>query len=139
MKVNTAYLNGTIEGTEFIFELRGKKAVLTVLEGTIVADNSLGNVTLESGQSATGEPDKAPVRRIVAKPRDGVQWALHYPPVLAGGGSANSPTGQAAALLKCRARRRSAPPDRPRDRGQRGSRARLRPPRRHQRGAEPRR
>src|SRR5262249_7802544 len=37
---------------------------------------------LTSGQSAVAEVGKAPVLRVVARPRDAVQWALYYPPVL---------------------------------------------------------
>ena len=37
---------------------------------------------LTGGQSAVAETGKAPVLRVVARPRDAVQWALYYPPVL---------------------------------------------------------
>ena len=99
LEVNTAYLNGTIEGTEFIFEVRANQSILTVLEGRVRASNPQGSVTVTSGQAAQALAGKAPVRRIVAKPRDAMQWALYYPPVLAGSGDAGSATGRAAALL----------------------------------------
>ena len=47
-----------------------------------MAANEAGSLTLTSGQSAVAEAGKAPVLRIVARPRDAVQWALYYPPVL---------------------------------------------------------
>jgi tetratricopeptide (TPR) repeat protein len=47
-----------------------------------VAANEAGSLTLTSGQSAVAEAGKAPVLRVVARPRDAVQWALYYPPVL---------------------------------------------------------
>jgi tetratricopeptide (TPR) repeat protein len=47
-----------------------------------VAQNPAGSLTLTSGQSAVAETGKAPVARVVARPRDAVQWTLHYPPVL---------------------------------------------------------
>ena len=48
----------------------------------MVAANQAGSLTLTSGQSAVAEAGKAPVLRVVARPRDAVQWALYYPPVL---------------------------------------------------------
>jgi tetratricopeptide (TPR) repeat protein len=53
-----------------------------VFEGTVVAQNPAGSLTIGSGQSAVAEAGKAPVARVVARPRDAVQWTLHYPPVL---------------------------------------------------------
>src|SRR5207245_5536638 len=55
---------------------------LTIFGGTVVAENPAGSLTLTSGQSAIAEAGKAPVLRVVARPRDAVQWALYYPPVL---------------------------------------------------------
>ena len=48
----------------------------------MLAANEAGSLTLTSGQSAVAEAGKAPVLRVVARPRDAVQWALYYPPVL---------------------------------------------------------
>ena len=48
----------------------------------MVAANEAGSLTLTGGQSAVAEAGKAPVLRVVARPRDAVQWALYYPPVL---------------------------------------------------------
>ena len=49
-------------------------------EGLIVAE--LGQVTLASGQAAIAKQGQAPVLTTVVKPRDAVQWALYYPPVV---------------------------------------------------------
>src|SRR4030042_4499795 len=37
---------------------------------------------LTDGQSAIAEADKAPVSYVVVRPRDAVQWALYYPPII---------------------------------------------------------
>lgn len=65
---------------------------MTVLEGKILASNAHGQVTVNSGESANAEAGKAPTVSILLNPRDAVQWALYYPPVLAayGTSSANS-------------------------------------------------
>ena len=79
--------------------MRGNKAVLTVLEGTVVASNPRGLETLTSGQLAQGTATTGPQKRVVARPRDAVQWGLYYPPVLAGGEGADRPIVRAAELL----------------------------------------
>jgi tetratricopeptide (TPR) repeat protein len=53
-----------------------------VFEGAVLAQNTAGSLTLQSGQSAVAEAGRAPVLRTVARPRDAVQWALYFPPVL---------------------------------------------------------
>jgi tetratricopeptide (TPR) repeat protein len=53
-----------------------------VFEGTVVAQNQAGSLSLTDGQSAVAAAGKAPVLTVVARPRDAVQWALYYPPVV---------------------------------------------------------
>ncbi len=55
---------------------------LSIFEGNVLAANEAGELNLTSGQSAVAEKGKAPVLRVVARPRDAVQWALYYPPVI---------------------------------------------------------
>jgi hypothetical protein len=47
-----------------------------------LAENKAGSITLTDGQSAIAESGKAPVLHVVVRPRDAVQWALYYPPVI---------------------------------------------------------
>jgi Tfp pilus assembly protein PilF len=82
-EVSTPYLNGSIEGTEFVFRVADEQSELTVLEGTVVASNSQGTVTVSGGESAVAEQGKAPYLRTVVRPRDAVQWSLYYPPLQA--------------------------------------------------------
>lgn len=99
LAINTPYLNATIEGTEFALRVRPDSSEVTVIEGTVVAANDDGRVEISAGEAAQARPNEAPVKRIVARPQDAVQWGLYYPPVLAGGGDARSAAGRAAALL----------------------------------------
>ena len=62
----------------------------------MVAQNAAGSLTLTDGQSAIAEAGKAPVVRVVARPRDAVHWALYYPPVIQ---DRQAPTYRAQALL----------------------------------------
>ena len=82
LEVQTPFTIAGIRGTEFFISVEADKTFLTIFEGTVLAENQAGSLTLTSGQSAVAEAGKAPVLRVVARPRDAVQWALYYPPVL---------------------------------------------------------
>lgn len=82
LTVTTTFVNGFIEGTEFLVEVVDEQATIWVLEGRIFASNERGNLTLVSGQTAVAKPGQAPVLITVVKPRNAVQWALYYPPLI---------------------------------------------------------
>jgi Tfp pilus assembly protein PilF len=103
LRVNTPYLNGSVEGTEFALRIEDDSATLTVLEGRVLASNDQGEVAVASGEAAQAKKGQAPIREIVVNPRDQVQWALYYPPILtaqsAAGGGADSMVVRASELL----------------------------------------
>ncbi|MGQ0593053.1 MAG: tetratricopeptide repeat protein [Gammaproteobacteria bacterium] len=82
LKVTTPHLKGDIDGTEFYVQADDDRSLLIVLEGRVLISNDQGRLMVASGQAATAEAGKAPVSHIVVRPRDAVQWALYYPPVL---------------------------------------------------------
>jgi tetratricopeptide (TPR) repeat protein len=82
LEVQTPVVFAGVRGTEFFINVETDRTLLTIFEGTVVAENPAGSLTLTSGQSAIAEAGRAPVLRVVARPRDAVQWALYYPPVL---------------------------------------------------------
>jgi tetratricopeptide (TPR) repeat protein/opacity protein-like surface antigen len=82
LEVQTPFTVAGIRGTEFYIGLEPAQAVVIVFEGTVLAANPVGSLTLTGGQAAVAEAGKAPVGRVIARPRDAVQWTLHYPPVL---------------------------------------------------------
>jgi Tfp pilus assembly protein PilF len=82
LRVNTPYLNGSVEGTEFVFRVEDEEATITVLEGVVLASNNQGELRVEPGESAQAAKGQAPQKRVVVKPRDLVQWGLYYPPVM---------------------------------------------------------
>ena len=82
LDVRTPFTVAGVRGTEFLISVEVAQAFLSIFEGQVLAANEAGSLTLTSGQSAVAEAGKAPVLRIVARPRDAVQWALYYPPVL---------------------------------------------------------
>ena len=86
LMVNSPYLNGSIEGTEFVFRVTDEQSELTVFEGTVVAANDQGSVSVSGGEAASASPGQAPQARTVVRPRDAAQWSLYYPPIFATGG-----------------------------------------------------
>ncbi len=82
LEVQTAFVNAGVEGTEFYIRVDENKAELSIFEGKVLASNKEGSLAITGGQSAVAEKGKAPVARVVVRPRDAVQWALYYPPVI---------------------------------------------------------
>jgi tetratricopeptide (TPR) repeat protein len=82
LDVQTPYAVAGVRGTEFFIRVEKDKTFLSVFEGSVLASNAAGSLALTSGMSAEAEAGKAPVLRVVVRPRDAVQWALYYPPVL---------------------------------------------------------
>jgi len=82
LQVVTAFVNAGVEGTEFYVRADEDRTFLSIFEGKVLASNAQGRLALTSGQAAVAEAGKAPVLKTVVRPRDAVQWALYYPPVL---------------------------------------------------------
>jgi tetratricopeptide (TPR) repeat protein len=82
LEVQTPFTVAGVRGTEFFISVEADTTFLSILEGQVAAANRAGSLVLTSGQSAIAEAGKAPVLRTVVRPRDAVQWALYYPPVL---------------------------------------------------------
>jgi Tfp pilus assembly protein PilF len=103
LEVSTPYLNGSIEGTEFLVRVGDDETQLTVFEGTVVTSNDQGSLPVSGGGTAVAGAGQAPQPRTLVSPRDAVQWSLYYPPVMAteapAGASTNPSLQQAARLL----------------------------------------
>ena len=82
LEVRTPFTVVGVRGTEFFISVTVHQTFLSIFEGTVRVANEAGTLTLNGGQSAVAEAGKAPELRVVARPRDAVQWALYYPPVL---------------------------------------------------------
>ena len=83
LRITTPFVNGSVEGTEFLVEVDSVETRISVWEGQVLAENAQGSLTLTAGQSAAARAGQAPVlRAIVVRPGDAVVWALHYPPVV---------------------------------------------------------
>lgn len=81
LKVTTPFVNATVEGTEFLVRVESDRTYVSVFEGKVEFKNEKGVLLIASGQSAEAVSGQAPVIRVVARPREAVQWTLYYPPV----------------------------------------------------------
>jgi tetratricopeptide (TPR) repeat protein len=97
-KVDTPFLNGGIEGTEFYVLVAQTSATLGVVEGKVLASNGQGSVRLAGGEAASAERNQAPKKTLILNPLDAVQWALYYPAILDARTSSAS-TQRASELL----------------------------------------
>ena len=83
LRITTPFVNGSVEGTEFLVEVDAMEARISVFEGRVRAENAQGSVDLMAEQSASARAGQAPtLRAIKVKPVEAVTWALYYPPVL---------------------------------------------------------
>lgn len=82
LKVQTPFVNAAVEGTEFHIQSDDTGTEITVFEGRVHAANRMGELVLRNGERARAGAGHAPVFEIPIKPRDAVQWALYYPPIL---------------------------------------------------------
>ena len=79
LEVRTAFVNAGVEGTEGLIVVDSNRTLITIFEGTVLASNPAGSLTLVGGQSAIAEQGRAPSLTVVVRPRDAVRWAIHYP------------------------------------------------------------
>jgi Tfp pilus assembly protein PilF len=98
LKVQTPFVNAAIEGTEFVVAVGETDTTVTVFEGTVLAENNTGQQRLTHNESAIAKQGQAPEKILLAKPRDTVQWALYFPPVIKADAEGNT-LQQASALL----------------------------------------
>jgi len=82
LKVVTPYVNGAVEGTEFLVSTDDQQSLITVFEGQVSAENEQGSLTIASGQSVIAAKGAPPAYRAVVSPRDAVQWTLYYPSIV---------------------------------------------------------
>jgi tetratricopeptide (TPR) repeat protein len=81
-KVRTPFLNAGVEGTEFSIEVEADHARVVIFEGRVSASNEHGSVMLTGHEAAVAYQHRLPLKEIIARPLDAVQWALYYPAII---------------------------------------------------------
>ncbi|NOQ47410.1 MAG: tetratricopeptide repeat protein [Desulfobulbaceae bacterium] len=82
LKVITPFVNGAVEGTEFLVQVDPDKASISVFKGLVAAFNKHGRLDISSGQTIVAEKDAAPKYLAVIRPRDATHWTLYYPEII---------------------------------------------------------
>ncbi len=82
LNIRTPFVNAAIEGTELLVHSGAQETGVWVYEGRVRVGNSKGELALGSDSFAIARAGQAPRQRLVARPRDAVQWALYYPPII---------------------------------------------------------
>ncbi len=82
LKMFTPHVNGNVKGTEFFVKVDSTGTFISLFEGQMLTENEKGSLLISGGQSAMVRAGEAPAAVVVVRPRDAVQWALYYPPIL---------------------------------------------------------
>ena len=82
LQIHTPFVNATVEGTEFVLGVGEAETELIVFEGRVRFENAAGGLAVASREAALARAGEAPVRRVLVKPREAVEWALYYPPLI---------------------------------------------------------
>jgi tetratricopeptide (TPR) repeat protein len=82
IRIRTPFMNAMVEGTEFFVAVSANDARVGVVEGKVRVTNDLGDLLLADNEAAITERGQAPRKDLTIKPRDAVQWALYYPPIV---------------------------------------------------------
>jgi len=80
LQLQTPAALAVVRGTDWDVEVDGAgRTTITVLSGQVLLSNALGSVDLGPAEQGYAEPGQAPVKRLLVRPRDRVQWVMAYP------------------------------------------------------------
>ncbi|HEX5022916.1 MAG TPA: tetratricopeptide repeat protein [Candidatus Binatia bacterium] len=82
LEIQTPFVNAGVEGTEGLVLVETTRTLISIFEGTVLASNQIGMLTLVSAQTAVAEQGRAPTLTVTVRPDDAVAWALYYLPTL---------------------------------------------------------
>ncbi len=81
--IYTPFVNAVHEGTEFLVRVSKQQTEITVFDGRVAAENQTGRVLINKQQvGITGKDQITRVKALTIHPKDAVQWALYYPPIV---------------------------------------------------------
>ena len=78
----TPFVNGTLEGTEFLVQVDDEKTLVAVFEGAVLARNATGSLSIQQGEAAIATAGAAPQPHELVRSDEAVAWALHYPAIV---------------------------------------------------------
>ena len=80
--IRTPFVNAAVEGTEFYVRAGQQHAEVRVFDGSVRVGEGTTALRLGNGEAAITGSDGVPRPLQVLRPRDAVQWALYYPPII---------------------------------------------------------
>jgi cytochrome c-type biogenesis protein CcmH/NrfG len=79
----TPLTSGAIRGTEFNLAVaEDGRTVVTLLDGSVILSNGLGQVSMNTGEQGVVDPGQAPKKTAMLQAINIIQWCLYYPGVL---------------------------------------------------------
>ncbi|MBR9987327.1 MAG: FecR domain-containing protein, partial [Desulfosarcina sp.] len=78
----TPFVNGAVEGTEFVARVDADQTRLSLIEGRLRVYNAQGSILMTQNQSVSAAANQPPSLMAFVQPRDAVQWTLYYPAVV---------------------------------------------------------
>ena len=77
--ITTAAVTTAVRGTEFVVEVASDLTTVDVLNGQVECFNQFGAALLSRGERAQTHRGAAPVKGLMLKPADTVEWVVSYP------------------------------------------------------------
>jgi tetratricopeptide (TPR) repeat protein len=79
LELRTPAALAAIRGTDWDVEVGAQgQTTLTVLSGRVELSNAFGSVELGPSEQGYAEPGRAPVKRLLVRPRERVQWVMAH-------------------------------------------------------------
>lgn len=81
--IETPTVSASIRGTELnLFVREDGESILSVLEGLVDYGNEFGSILVYPNEQAVVLPGRPPIKTILLKPQDAVQWSFYYPGIV---------------------------------------------------------
>jgi tetratricopeptide (TPR) repeat protein len=77
LMIETPYATAAIRGTEWSLSVQEQESKVVVMEGSVELSNPLGSITVGKNELATVLGAGVPVKSILIRPRDRIQWTYY--------------------------------------------------------------
>jgi len=106
LHIDTPFANALVDGTELLVRVDPERTRLDLFEGSLLVANARGQLRLSAGQGASAGRGEAPRLYRLLDPKDAVQWAISYEPMLSALLWSGQDAGDGAASERLREARR---------------------------------
>jgi ferric-dicitrate binding protein FerR (iron transport regulator) len=77
LMIETPYATAAIRGTEWSLSVKDNESRLVVMEGNVQLSNPFGSIIVGRDEQAVVTARQAPVKTIIVRPRDRIQWTYY--------------------------------------------------------------